>query len=337
MRKRGLARSGYLSASLILAMAVLLLTATPVMAAVAQPDTIDIAEVHAYRHCLEDDDLLIIVKYHLDYTTNPDDSIEYTYLGRLMNGTTQLAAVTPYSYYDLGYDWGIFSFYFDASSAPAWEGSYTVRLEGNPGLDWDGGIPPLEQTSSITWHATTTQGATEVLLETKILSLADDLSDRWALTLTQEVTGGTVLSTAGVQYFTNSISNLRDMVPDVFPSGVEPVEFVEEEHTQAYKTNLLSRIGTGDLLGKARASVADLLNIDDSMAGAILFMAFLGAVVWGIAYGTGGQMRPVAFVLVPLVIMGNLVGLLSLVFTLVIGLLSAMASAYILFYSKSNA
>jgi len=77
--------------------------------------------------------------------------------------------------------------------------------------------------------------------------------------------------------------------------------------------------------------------VDDNLAGAILFFIFLAAVVWGITYGTGGQVKPVAFVLVPLVVMGNLIGLLSLAFTLVIGLLSVMASAYILFYSKSNA
>jgi len=335
VRGRSLAYSGV--ASLLLALVTLLFLASPALAAVAQPDTIAIAEVHAYRHCLEDDDLLIIVKYHLDYTTNPDDSVEYTYLGRLIDGTDQLDIVTPYSYYNSGYDWGIFSFYFEASSAPAWEGSYTVRFEGNPALTWDGGTPPLESTNSITWHATTTQGATEALLETKILSLADDLSDRWSVTLTQEVTGGTTLNSAGVQYFSNSIDDLRDMVPDIFPTGIEAVEFTEEEHTQAYETTLLSRIGTGDILGKTRASVANLLGVDNSLAGAILFLMFLGVVTWGIAYGTGGQIRPVAFILVPLVIMGNLIGLLSLAFTVVIGLLSVMASAYILFYSKSSA
>jgi len=334
VRRRSLIYSG---ASLLLALIALLLSASPVLAAVAQPDTIAIAEVHAYRHCLEDDDLLVIVKYHLDYTTNPGNSVEYTYLGRLMNGTTQLDAVTPYSYYNSGYDWGIFSFYFSTSDAPAWEGSYTVRLEGNPGLSWDTGTPPLVSIDSITWHATTTQAATEVLLESKILSLADDLSDRWSVTLTQEVTGGTTLNSAGVQYFSNSISNLQDIVPDVFPTGVEAVEFTEETHTQSYQTSLLGRIDTGDMLGKARASIANLLSVDNNLAGAILFFAFLGVIIWAIAYGTGGQVRPVAFILIPLVIMGNLIGLLSLTFTVVIGLLSVMASAYILFYSKSSA
>lgn len=332
MKRRGLV---YLGTSLLSALMVLLLS-TPALASVAQPGTIAIAEVDAYRHCLEDGDMLVIVKYQLDYATNPDDSVEYTYLGRMMDDTTQLDAVTPYSYYNSGYDWGIYSFYFSAADAPAWSGNYTVRLEGNPSLDWAGGTPPLASTSSITWHSTLTQGATEVLLESKILLLADDLSDRWQVTLTQEVTGGTTLNTAGVQYFGNSISDLREMVPDVFPTGIEAVAFTEEEHTQAYRTTLLSRIGTGDVLGKARASVANLLGVDNNMAGAIMFFMFLGAVVWGIAYGTGGQTRPIAFILVPLVIMGNLLGLLSLTFTVVIGLLSIMASAYIVFYSKSN-
>jgi len=334
VRKRGLV---YSSVSVLVAL-VSLLSATPALAATAQPDTIAIAGVDAYRHVLEDDDLLVIVKYHLDYSANstPDNSIEYTYLGRMMSGATELQAVTPYSYYNSGYDWGIFSFYFSTADAPAWEGSYTIRLEGNPALDWDTGVPPLKSTSSINWNATLTQAATEALLETRILGLADDLSDRWQVTLTEEVTGGTVLSSAGVQYFTNSISNLRTIVPDIFPTGVEAVAFTEEEHTKTYQTSLLGRIGTGDMLGRARASVASLLNIDNSMAGAILFFIFLGAIIWGVAYA-GVGMKPVAFMLIPMVIMGNLLGLLSLTFTMVIGLLSVMASAYILFYRGSSA
>ncbi len=321
---------------LVITIVLFLFVASPVLAAVAQPDTIAIAEVRAYRHCLEEDDLLVIAKYHLDYTTNPDDSVEYTYLCRMMQGTTELASTTPYWIVNKGYDWGIFSFYFSASEAPAWEGSYAIRLEGNPTLEWDGGTPPLVSTTSILWINLSDMNDTETYLGNWVLYLAQDFANRWSTTLTTEVTGGTVLNSTGQQYFANSIRNLREITPDIFSSGVEGVVFTEEDHTQSYQTSLLGRIGTGDMLGRARASVANLLNTSNDVAGAILFFMFLGAIIWGIAYATGGQTRPIAFILIPMVIMGNLIGLLSLAFTLVIGLLCAIASAYILFYKGAS-
>jgi len=324
-------------ASLLAIVTILFLfVASPVLAAVAQPDTITVTEVRGYRHCLEEDDLLIIAKYHLDYTTNPDNSVEYTYLCRMMEGATELASTTPYWIVNKGYDWGIFSFYFSTSEAPAWEGSYTIRLEGNPTLEWDGETPPLVSTDSILWINSTSMNDTETYLGNWILYLAQDFANRWETTLTTEVTGGTVLNSAGQQYFTNSIQNLREITPNILSTGIGGVVFTEEDHTQSYQTSLLGRISDDDMLGKARASTANLLGSSDEVAGAILFFMFLGAIVWGITYATGGQTRPIAFILIPMVIMGNLVGLLSLTFTMVVGLLCAIASAYILFYKGAS-
>jgi hypothetical protein len=312
----------------------LIFGASPALA-VEQPSTIDISDVTAYRHVLEDNDMLVIVTYNLQYTTNPDDSVEYTYLGRMMNGNTTLSTVVPYSYHNSGYDWGIFSFYFSAADAPAWEGSYVVRLEGNPTLSWTDGTPPLVATSTISWNSATTQAATEYFIEQKVLYLADDLSDRWQVTLTEQVTGGTVLSSAGEQYFTNSISNLRTIAPDIFSTAVITPVFTEETHTTTYRDVLLSRVND-TIVGRPRDSLASLLGVGSDIAGAILFFAIIGVLIWGIMYSSGGQTRPIAFILVPMVILGNIVGLLTLTFTVVIGLLSILASGYILFYRGAS-
>jgi len=114
----------------------LLLSVLPVLA-ITSPDvgpTID--RVDVFRHCLEVDDMMVLVRYHLDYNTDPPETINQAYIGTFMDGIVELARVSPYTFYDKSYNHGVFSMYLDAGDAPAWNGAYTVTLEGNPVLDW---------------------------------------------------------------------------------------------------------------------------------------------------------------------------------------------------------
>jgi len=341
MRKALRTLPRYLGASLALALLLAQLMVIPVYAAIADPDTIAITSVDAYKHCLEDDDMLVIVGYNLQYATNPDDSIEYTYLSRMMDGAAEVASITPYSYRNKGYDYGIFSFYFTAAEVAggiSWNSDYTIRFEGNPTLEWTDD-PPLVtwelETDDDSWHDTATQGATEAILKTRILWLADNLADRWQTTLTEEIAGGTVLNSAGQQYFSNSIDNLRTLVPSIFPTQTQEIVFVEQEHTTTYQDILKSRTA-GTILGRAQTSIGNLLGIDDTMAGAAMWFGAMALLIWGIVMGTG-QTKTVGFILLPMVILGNLTGLLSLTFTMILGFLSVIAAGYILFYSKASA
>ena len=133
--------------ALVLAFILSLFLVTPALA-ISNPDSgPTIESVHVYRHTLETDDMLIVVQYYLDYTTNPSETINQAFLGRFMSADgSELANVAPYAYYDKGYDHGIFSMYLDASYVSHWETACTVRFEGNPMLDWQG----LAATSAMT-------------------------------------------------------------------------------------------------------------------------------------------------------------------------------------------
>jgi len=136
-------RARFTKLSLILASVTLgLLLVVSSVLAVDSPDSMTINSVYVYRHCLETDDQLYLVEYFVNYepigetSTNPDENITEAYLGRLMDGVDELSAVAPYAFFDEGYDRGIFAIYFSASDAPAWNGAYTMRLDGNPTLTW---------------------------------------------------------------------------------------------------------------------------------------------------------------------------------------------------------
>ncbi len=114
-----------------------LLLASPVYA-ISSPDSGPyITQVDVYRHSLESDDMLVVARYNVPYTSVPDEAISQAYIGRLVSGSTELARVSPYSYYNKGYGYGVFSMYLDAASAAGlWEDPLTVELRGSPTLAW---------------------------------------------------------------------------------------------------------------------------------------------------------------------------------------------------------
>ena len=128
-----------IAVSSFLAMMLLLVMAVPVFA-IDDPDALTIHTVFAYRHCLEEDDMLLLIDETIDYsiTGEPTETATDAYLVRLINATTsaELASVAPYSYHNSGYDRGLVAIYFSAADLPAlgWNPvapGYTIQLTGN--------------------------------------------------------------------------------------------------------------------------------------------------------------------------------------------------------------
>lgn len=124
---------------ILLALLLLTIVVLPsvVKAQTAVPDiTHQIRQVEVYRNTLEIDDQLYLFSYELEYTFTPSDPVSDTFIFRLMNGAVLLGSTVAYPYEDNGYVRGIASLYFDAASAPAWNGAYTTYFEGNPTISW---------------------------------------------------------------------------------------------------------------------------------------------------------------------------------------------------------
>ena len=226
-----------------LAMLGLLLVASPVLA-IGAPEDLQINSVYVFRHCLETNDQLYLVEYFVDYDPdsdpetddNPAENITEAYLGRLMDGVDELGAVAPYSYYDEGYDKGVFAIYFSASdpNLPTWNDGYTMKLMGNPTIDWDAAIPSTSVAAFDLWSSSTSITDTQSELTARILYIADQLELAWGVNMVDSTGTGSYLSDYGEAYFTNAISNIQAMAPRAFAGSTTQPEWDYKEATTGY-------------------------------------------------------------------------------------------------------
>lgn len=226
-------RRRVLSAFLIAVLATLL--STVVVLAIAVPDEGPyIIRVDAYRHLVEDDDILIHVRYNWPYASAPDETITQAVFARLLDGTTELAYSAPYSYYNRGWGYGSLSMYLTPTEASGhWEGSLTVEMRGSPTLEWTGGDTPVVSTSTILWRSTTSSEATGVLMYSHLISWANTLGDYWSVALVSQYAEGNKFSSYGEEYFTNVIPSLRVMCPQLFAGAVETPVYEDIEYSIA--------------------------------------------------------------------------------------------------------
>jgi len=323
----------------VLAVTVLVLMLIPpiTVLAIADPDVgPTIENVDIYRHCLEEDDLLILAQYYVDYTVLPTETISQSFIGRFMDGAVELTNVEPYAYNRKGYGHGAFSMYLSADEVTAlgitWEGVYTIRFSGNPTLAWPG-VPPSVSATTFTWHSTTTLRATELLLSSKVITIANSLSGYWSVALTVDTHSGVKLSSSGEQYFVNTIPNLRVMTPGVFPAGIEAPEYEEEDYTQSYRDTLLGR-WDGTMAGRALNNFATWTTLPLTVAKGLIWLVITGLVMYFMALAAK-DLRLALFLGLLMMPLGNVIGMLSLTFTIVCALGCVLALGYALFYQRA--
>lgn len=189
--------------ALLVVLAAVLTTGVPVSASVANPDSGPfIVAYAAYENLYVTDDIAVIVEYNVPYASLPDDTATINFLVRLLDsGGTVLDTVRPFSYQDLGYNYGAAVMYFSPSEI-TWGSSYTIQLIGNPTVDWASGVPEdTTAMSSADWSASTTIVEGREQFCQKIVDIAVDLENRWNVALTSQAVDGTVLSSYGQQYF----------------------------------------------------------------------------------------------------------------------------------------
>lgn len=190
-----------------------MLVAVPVAASISQPDVIQIQDIQAYQSVRVDNDQLYIVRYYLEYGTNPDDSAEDLFMFRLLDATEDEIAITsPYAFYDSGYGLGVVAFYLDPDVAPTWESTVYVEFTGDPLEDWSGGSPPSVTTDGITFND---YEGDELLnmVSSHIIILASALEQSWTVEMITTTQGITILSDTGAAYFLRAVPYLRDVAP----------------------------------------------------------------------------------------------------------------------------
>jgi len=221
--------------TLALVIVVLMLLAFPFsVLAISVPDSGPfILNVDIYRHVLESDDILVHGQYNWPYSVGPPDTapaetVTQSVFVRLMNGATEVAGSTIYSYYRRGWGYGSFSMYLDAASAVGlWGTGLTVEVRGSPTLSWTGGTNYVVTTNVLNWNATANGSATRVMMYSHIISWASTLGDYWNLALVVGYADGDRFSSYGEAYFPNAISGLRVLVPQLFSGSVETPQYTD--------------------------------------------------------------------------------------------------------------
>lgn len=275
--------------------------------AIAPPDvgpTIIVAAM--YQNVLQPGDEYLIAKYSMDYTVNPTDPIDVTFLARLISGTDELGNASPYPYKDLGYNLGIFSIYWANTSAylPIWGNTtYNLRLEGNPSMNWTGTTPLATLSSaSFIWVTSSSVAATAAILGPDIIALAEELGSYWNISLDSPVSNGgvngNVLTTSGEIYFTNAISGLRSIVPELFSTSSTAINYEDDVNPQTHATALTARRGS---LGLYEGSVGGVSTDVIYAFISIVVTVLVAAGVASILSGQGGQMAQIGGLLAGIV------------------------------------
>jgi len=206
----------------------LVLGAIPVLAISVPDEGPYILRVDVYRHLLEVDDMLVLGRYNWPYASPPSETITQAVFVRLLDGATELAYCSPYAYYSNGWGYGSFSMYLSAAEASGyWEDTLTVEVRGSPTLNWTGGSNYVVSTTTLLWRSAATTSATQVLMYSHLISWADTLGDYWSVSLVSTYAGGDKLSSYGAEYFTNVVTGLRTMVPNLFSGAVETPTYTD--------------------------------------------------------------------------------------------------------------
>jgi len=298
-------------------------------------DALSIESVAAYRHLIEDNDVLIMVHYDIQYGSSPDEAANELYLCILKNDDVQIGSVLPYPYYDSGYGEGVMAFYYSADDAPVWGGTYTVTLQGNPIVwgdtdDWKSSY----NMNSDDWSTYDDQETNQDALWVHIVSVAQSLETDWSSTLLDSTPRGLVLNTtAGEPYFVQAIIGLRTMCPDCFAVRDTTPNFGETDWSRA--EDLSMRTTThGTSIGNMVDLIARNMSVPFITAAAILVLVIYMFVIIYVRRHTGDAADGVlsGFPIIPIAVS---LGFIPMAGYAVFALLSASLFGYIVFFRTS--
>jgi len=281
---RGIRPAKHLPAALFLLVALsmaLFLMPSPAFATDPPDSDPTITNVHANRNLVTNGDIVIYGLYNLPYTSLPDDGAGDTYIIRLVDtdGVTYIGAVTPYVYFDNGYNDGVFSLYFE--SGAVWETQYIIRISQNPAFftspeSWDYVI------SASDWSDETDQDDNQLEMAGNIIILANYLEQQYtAYTLLEGGPTGTILAAPqGETYFRGAIPGIQNMAPSLYLTSVATLDYSSTNWTLTQAEAYASRMETTDI-GSAENATATQFGMTRQtiLSLALIIPLCLGAMV----------------------------------------------------------
>jgi len=226
--------------------------ASPSVAQVAAPETVEIVEVQVFTHMAEPDDLLYVLRYDIDWgnVSQPLLPVDSTFDFVLYDDGAVVGNTTAPVFHNSGYNQGIVSWYFPGNTTnPSWGEFGNVTIEGSIAVF---GSPAPGDTYTLTaeYYSSYISPA-EIREELRQFIVAQsmfidfDWNDFW-------ISGGTdtrevdllyylqdshtyVLSATGEAYYGLAIPDLDTYCPQLFLFNLSEWTYTEKEHSQAAK------------------------------------------------------------------------------------------------------
>lgn len=267
-----------ITVAVVIALAVLLVFPSAVFASVDQPDSAPVLDgangISVFRNLRESGDMLFVVYAEIPYGTPPATPVTQAYTWSLNDGATELGSTTGFVYNDNGYNWNVYSMYFDSGNVTAkgmvWGTLYTMKLTQNPSQF----VSPTYYSFALNagdYTAYTAQDDNQQALADLIFVLADSLYTNWGLTatttLTTELDAGRALSISGEAFFRGAIYGVQSMAPSIFSTAIRDISIVDRTWNTEFSANLTGQWGgtwvdTAQAAGKALfATDYDLMSI----------------------------------------------------------------------------
>lgn len=262
------------SVVVVAALLYLLLAVTPAWA-VANPDTIGIADVYVFEDVLESGDTLVYARYDVSYASEPSEGAEDTFLMAIYaaDGTTLMCPPRPLNYYQHN----IISIYLSADdNTLTWEAAYKVRIMGSPAV-----FGTL--TEDVNMDTRTLSGGdyrTTTDLGGIIVTQAGILEADWITTL---LTAGEKLNSTGAFYFSKAIPGLSSMDSTIFEVSTQSLTYTRNESISREGLNrTLENLPVS--LNTAIGGLDSMLGITNHNWGGFGWALFIGLVLGGVVF-----------------------------------------------------
>lgn len=314
--------------------------------AIDNPETMQIRYVRSYQNVLEDNDFMFLLKYRITFGEDsegneiiPDTPADEAFLFRFIDDATgsELQSARPVPFNDRGYNDGAIVFYFSADEvddlAISDSKDYRVRLQGDPAVF---SSPPSVETLSITHR---NEFATEFHLKEDIRALAEELQNNWGFfgdqvgALVQGEGTEVTLTPRGANYFLQVWNDFDDAVSDFFLGSGSELGFIERDHDQSFRDQLLT-FWDGTELDDSVGTFANTWSISKLYVYTSIWLAAT-AIVSFMAIKATARPEFGFFVFVLFTPTGAYVGLVDIVFAGLVTFAFAMVTIWSFFYRQA--
>ena len=313
---------------------IVLISAFLLLAPATPPDSsVSIEEVLVYRHVIDLNDVLVVIRYDIPYDTEPTERAEELYNLVVVDGVDIIVGGEPQYYNrDIG------AIYIEAPNTFEWERSYEVKVEGDP-LLFSSPIPVFSLTlDSDNYISTSSVTTTRTRLVVDIGNHALALERIHSTTtstedyLTSDI--GKNFTLDGESHFLQAIPRLKEMVPELFRSISIPVVVEKITFNRTYESTLLDTLSGSDL-DDLMLDLADVFTVSKGTISMVIILILFFAIVM-ITFSVLRKIELSIIFALPVFLLGALFGMVSLGILFAAMTLLVVGMVYLLVLKGAN-